>query len=738
MADQRSSPASNPCNVAGSFRPVPAYLRLHPNHPMNTLSFQRPRPPMLMAAIGSLLAAALYMLAAGPASAAPHQPNIVFILTDDLGWGDVGTFFQNHRGDRPRELTPHLDRMAAQGVMLTQNYVAAPVCVSSRSSLLTGLHQGNAVVRDNQFDRALEDNHTLATVLRQAGYATAAIGKWGLQGGGEAPDWDASPLKRGFGFYFGYVRHVDGHEHYPKEAPYFEKKARQHGPVRVWDNRADVTASMDKCYTTDLFTARAKKWIIDHTHSRCGQPFFMYLAYDTPHAVIELPTQAYPGGAGFKGGIQWLGEPGHMINTASGKIDSWYDPAFASATHRDGGDSAASSKPWPDVYRRYATCVRRIDYCVNDLLQLLKDLGIDDNTLVIFSSDNGPSMESYLPEPFSPQFFSGYGPFDGIKRDCWEGGLRVPTIVRWPKHVAAGRVIDRPCASWDWLPTFAGAAGVPAPARADGVSLLPLLTGHGSQRDRGYLYFEYHLKGRTPNFPEFEPGHRNRQRNQMQAIRLGNLMGVRYDIKSADDDFEIYNVQTDPKEARNLARDSAQASVQRKMKTLALQAHRPSPEAPRPYDAELVPAVEGAETTQPGVNWAAYQGEFPWVPDFEALTPMLSGRAERPDFAALPKQLTGAIFSGYLIIPADGEYAFYFHIDGRALLRLHDALMIDADYGYAPGAERTAKIRLAAGLHPFRLFCTTQHARTALSLDWSGPGFDRQPVAASAFAVPPR
>ena len=263
---------------------------------------------------------------------AQQKPNIIFILTDDLGYGDVGVFYQHQRqlsGDRslPYELTPNIDNLAAHGARFTQQYANAPVCAPSRASLLTGVNQGNASVRDNQFDKQLEDNYTIANVLKAGGYNTVAIGKWGLQGTKvPEPNWPAHPLKRGFDHYFGYMRHGDGHEHYPVEGIYGTKK-------QVWDDYKEVSAGLSKCYTADLWTAAAKKWIVDHTKSNdAGKPFFMYLAYDTPHAVLELPTQAYPAGGGLKGGMQWLGDNGHMISTASGTPDSYVYPAFANAT----------------------------------------------------------------------------------------------------------------------------------------------------------------------------------------------------------------------------------------------------------------------------------------------------------------------------------------------------------------------------------------------------------------------
>ena len=182
---------------------------------------------------------------------------------------------------------------------------------------------------------------------------------------------------------------------------------------------------------------------------------------------------------------------------------------------------------------------------------------IDSNTLIVFTSDNGPSDESYLPKNFvpnNPDFFNSFGPFDGIKRDCWEGGLRVPTIVLWPQHIPANQIITTPSISYDWLPTFAEVANYAAPARTDGISLLPSLMGKGKQRSSS-VYIEYYNEGVTPNYKKFELAHRLRLRNQMQMIRCDNVVGVRYYVKSSDDNFEIYDVVSDTKEAKNLAGD---------------------------------------------------------------------------------------------------------------------------------------------------------------------------------------
>ncbi|SMO44017.1 sulfatase-like hydrolase/transferase [Fodinibius sediminis] len=673
---------------------------------------------------------------------ASSKPNIIFILTDDMGWGDVGVFYQNSRkkeGDRsePWQRTPNLDRLAAEGARLTHHYVSAPVCAPSRASLLSGLSQGHANIRDNQFDKALADNHTMATVLKELGYATAAFGKWGLQGderySEDGDEWPAHPLNRGFDYFLGYMRHRDGHEHYPKEGIY-------RGQKEVWRNRENITPKLDKAYTADLWTAAAKQWITDQVqNSNDDEPFFAYLAYDTPHAVLELPTQPYPEGGGLDGGLQWTGEAGQMINTASGKVDSWVHPDYAQATFDHDKKASTPEIAWPDVYKRYATANRRIDSGVGDIVTLLEDLGVDSNTLIVFTSDNGPSRESYLPEeyePNKPTFFESFGPFDGIKRDTWEGGIRVPTIAYWPATIPAGQVIDFPSINYDWLPTFVNAAGAPAPAIADGVSLLPELEGGEINHDRT-IYLEYFQGGSTPEYEDFSMEHQGRERNQMQVVRMGDYVGVRYDIESAQDDFEIYNVPKDPQQTDNLAQQPENqrfiGKLQQKMKDRALQSRMPNESAPRPYDDEMMPPASNGET-EAGVTWKAYDGTFPWVPRVRTLEPAATGKASRPDPGVADKDHRALFFRGYIDVPADGTYKLYLSTAMGAVLRIHDATVIDADYGYRPGTERTGEIKLKAGLHPFRLyFMNGNREDVRLQLQWSGPGISKQPVPPGRF-----
>ena len=633
---------------------------------------------------------------------AQQKPNIIYVLVDDLGYGDLGVLFQNQKPKNlPTLVTPNLDAMAKAGAILTQQYANAPVCAPSRASLLTGVNQGNAHIRDNQFDKAIENNHTMATVLKDAGYTTVAIGKWGLQGTDEKqrPNWPAHPLKRGFDQYYGYMRHADGHEHYPVEGVYRGKK-------EVWSNYNEVSADLQKCYTTDLWTAKAKDFIIGfEKQHQAKQPFFMYLAYDAPHAVLELPTQAYPQGGGLKGGLQWLNEKGKMINSATGTVDSYVHPDYANASYDDDHDPNTPAKPWPDTYKRYATAVRRLDDAIGDIRTLLADLKIADNTIIVFTSDNGPSIESYLPKqyvPNHPTFFESYGPFDGIKRDCWEGGLRMPSVIAWPKRIAAGKVVNTPSMLSDWLPTFADAAGAPIPARVTGVSLVPALTNVGKQAE-SKVYVEYFEAGSTPAFTQFEASHANRKRNQMQMLRIGDMVGVRYNIKSAADDFEIYNVVKDPKQADNLAKSGGLSKLQQQFRNKALQSHMVDGEAKRPYDSVAISGVTTPKTAKPGLKWSFFTGNFHYVSVSNQLKPAATGMAK--SLAAVTTKIKGLIqYETLLKIAKKSTYTFRLSTTGKAFVKLHDINLLDADFGYTSGQTIEKTVMLEAGCHPLNIY----------------------------------
>ncbi|QDS91324.1 Arylsulfatase precursor [Roseimaritima multifibrata] len=670
----------------------------------------------------------LIVFTTGLARAAEQRaPNVIFILCDDLGWGDLGVFYQNQLTNHPHMKTPHIDKMAEQGLQLRAHYCPAPVCAPSRSTLLTGVHQGHAVVRDNQFDKMLENNHTLATVMRDAGYKTALIGKYGLQGdGSDADSWPGYPTKRGFDEFYGYVRHRDGHLHYPAN-PYPAGDSPNHkDPKEVWHNDQEVSAGLSGCYTTDLFTARSKDWIAKQATQHPEQPFFLYLAYDTPHAALQVPAVEYPEGSGLNGGLQWLGEPGKMINTAVGTIDSYRHPDYA-------------DQEWSDGAIRFATMVRRIDSAVGDLLQTLQDLGIDENTLVVFSSDNGPHRESYLSNvKYDPTAFKSYGRFDGIKRDTLEGGIRVPTLAWWPSHIKPGQVTHAPSQFHDWMPTFAEIAGALSPARSDGVSLLPTLQGNRKQTP-STIYVEYVNNGATPNYSDFAPLHRGQKRRQMQVVHVDGFKGIRVNIQSAKDPFEIYDLAKDPQERTNLAGTSDRfRRLQQKMQDRVLQLRRPNPSAKRPYDDALVPAVDGLpeESIAEGLHWRARNGSFAYVPSLQGQTPDQIGTVDHIDLKQI-SIATGAVeWSGYFKVPADGDYTFTLSTSRGAFLRIHDAAVIDADAQYEAGSDVTGTIRLAKGWHPIRLTCLKAEADDSLTLTWAASDSEPQPFVTADLRQP--
>lgn len=666
----------------------------------------------------------LFALCSGALAAAP-KPNIIFVLTDDLGYGDLGVFYQNSRNfaanrDLPAFVTPHLDALAADGMRLTRHYCPAPVCAPSRASLLLGVHQGHANVRDNQFDKELADNHTLASLLKQAGYATANIGKWGLQGGAGFP---GHPQNRGFDHFFGYLAHEAAHLHYPKEEG-----------GTIYDGFTDVTAQLDKCYSTDLITAQAKKWIAERHAADASQPFFLYLAYSAPHARLDVPTQAYPAGGGVSGGVQWTGTPGAAINTANGTINSWIHPDYATATWDHDHNPATAEVAWPEYAKRHATMIRRLDDAIADLRTLLGDLAIADHTLIVFTSDNGPHNEAGTGGSYTenPTFFRSYAGFDGIKRDLWEGGVRVPTIVEWPEGIAAGSQSAAPSQFHDWMPTFAELAGLPQPERSDGVSLLPTLTGAGVQRS-GIVYSEYQIGVSTPNYADFESAHIT-ARGEMQMLQLGDFKAVRYNTTSPATDFRIYNVAVDPKETTDLAGQPG-VPTQQAIKDRVLQVRRTGGGVTRSYDSEPVPPVVVPSLVQ-GLHYRAYETAASYVPAWETGTAVAEGDANSPDPALRSRDSdVGLLFTGYLRVPAEGDYRFFLTTDTGAFVRLHEAQLIDADYGYTAGGEAASgAIRLKAGHHPIRIYY--RHGSSpdhALALEWSGPGFARQPVPASAF-----
>ena len=667
--------------------------------------------------------------------AAQSRPNIIFFFVDDLGYGDLGCFWQDGRSASKKFDTPALDSMAAEGAMLTHHYVAASVCAPSRASLLQGRHQGHCDVRRNipDTDQALPDNHTIASVLKAAGYRTIHIGKNGLAGGADSTNLsgtgsqnlDAHPLDRGFDRFFGYLFHDDAHEHYPANGT-TDKEAH------IYDDYRQVTDASLDLYSTDAWTAAAKKEIIDEATDGDDQPFFLYLAYDTPHFRMQRPAVAYPAlstnGVATTGGIQWTTD-----TDGSGNV------RYASTADGTGAPDAYTHPDvpagWTDLEKQHVGMIRRIDNSVADILQTLKDLEIDGDTLCIFSSDNGPHNE----KGNDPRSFESFANLEGIKRDMWEGGIRLPTIVRWPDNIAGAtsdsnniHKISAPSATWDWMPTFCEMADVPAPAWCDGVSILPTLTGTGTQREKGYLYFEYYSSGSTRDWTEF-PNHGGETKREMQGLRIGDHMGVRTGISSGSEPFQIYDVTTDPGQATNLA--VSLPDLQAEMQYLALTARRPGTDVTRTYDSLALPSVSPGPAG-PGVDWMSYTdpgATWQWVPEFRDLTATSSGTSPDVNLAVRPTDDDfGLQFSGYIEVPTAGNYTFYLDSDTGAQFFLHDGHLIDEDYNHS-GSATSPAVKLAAGLHPFRLYYRHATGTRDLSIEWSGPGISRETVPTTAL-----
>jgi arylsulfatase A-like enzyme len=435
----------------------------------------------LTAALPLFAGLAATTTAAQAAPATPAKPNFVFLLADDLGYGDLGSFGQ-------REIhTANLDRLAAAGTRFTNAYAGTAVCAPSRCSLMTGLHVGHASVRGNSRAPGVQslkkDDVTLAQVLKPAGYATGLVGKWGLVN----PDTNVAglPTRHGFDFFYGYLNQTQAHNSYPSFLWRNETKIPLPNVVPNEQPNGAGVSSNKAVFSDDLLLQESLGFIRAH---RDG-PFLLCFTPTLPHANNESTPLGLE--------VPDLGE------------------------YRD--------RDWPAAKKAYAAMVTRLDHDVGEFLALLKELHLEENTVVIFTSDNGPHREG----GYDPEFFHSAGPFRGIKRDLYEGGIREPTIARWPGHIPAGATSE---AAWDFadvLPTFADLAGAPIPAGLDGVSIVPALLGHPQPAlAQRFLYWEI-----------YEGGFK-------QAARRGDWKAV---IPRLDAPIELYDLAHDVGEQHNLA-----------------------------------------------------------------------------------------------------------------------------------------------------------------------------------------
>ena len=451
------------------------------------------------------IVAGILLTALAPAPAADKRPpNIVFILADDLGYGDLGCYGQK------RIRTPNIDRLAKEGLRFTQCYAGSTVCAPSRCALMTGLHTGHAWIRGNGNQALRPGDTTVAELLQQAGYHTGLIGKWGL--GKE--NTTGVPQRKGFDEFGGYLDQVHAHDYYTSYLWRYDPRTGFDGQQMLYENLAGKKG----LYTHDLFTTAALNFmrINKPDSSNKYHPFFLYLAYTIPHANNEEGSRS-----------------GNGMQVPS--------------------DAPYSSEPWPQTEKNKAAMITRLDSDVGKLMDKLKELKIDDSTIVFFSSDNGPHKEGGV----DPTFFQSSGPLRGIKRDLYEGGIRVPLIVRWPQKIKPGRVNSEPWAFWDFLPTAAALSETGTPPKIDGISMLPTLLGQTSTNRHESLYWEFHEHG-------FQ-----------QAMRVGDWKAVR---PQADEPLELYDLKTDPGEKKNVAGEHS--DVVAKMEQLMKNSRSEAPEWP--------------------------------------------------------------------------------------------------------------------------------------------------------------
>ena len=453
---------------------------------------------------------------------AQSRPNIIYILADDLGYADLSCYGQQ------RFSTPNIDRLASEGLRFTDHYSGATVCAPSRACLMTGKHTGHCTIRGNSGRDAQgkrvsitlqAEDLTLAEILQQSGYRTGLFGKWalGLEG------TSGQPTKQGFDETYGFLNQTHAHNYYPEYI--YRNDRREPIPGNVGGKR--------NVYVADRFIEEGLKFIdrsvARNKASHNDQPFFLYLPLITPHAELLVPEDSLQEFAG-----RWPETP--FVENGSG---AWKGAPIG----------VYASQPTPRA--AFAAMVTRMDSDVGKILAKLKETGLDENTIVMFSSDNGPHLEGGA----DPDFFNSSGELTGRKRDLYEGGIRVPMLVRWPTKIAAGTTSNFPSAFWDILPTCADLAATESPAGTDGTSLLPVLLGKNPRDIQRGLYWEFHERETTN-----------------QAARKGPWKAVRHDPNLP---LELYNLDSDIAEKKNVADENP--SIVAEMESYLQTARSPSP-----------------------------------------------------------------------------------------------------------------------------------------------------------------
>jgi arylsulfatase A-like enzyme len=412
---------------------------------------------------------------------AQARPNIVLIQADDLGYGDLSAYGQ------AQFATPGLDRLARDGIRFTQYYAGSTVCAPSRGALMTGLHTGHAWIRGNGEIPLRDEDVTVAMRLREAGYRTAVIGKWGLG----TPGTSGQPDKKGFDYAFGFLDHRHAHRQFTDH---------------LYRNAERIAVDLSRDYVNDLFTREAEAFVTKED----PKPFFLYLNYTVPHAELRVPEDSL------------APHRGHFPETPF--VNATADAKPAGATI-EGTSLGYRSQPTPRA--AFVAMITRMDRDIARLTAAIDDRTLGGRTLIMFVSDNGPHREG----GGDPDYFKSSGGLRGIKRDLYEGGIRVPMIARWTGTIPAGRVSDHPWAHWDMLPTLTELGGATAPDGIDGVSMVRALKGQ-PQPTHDTFYWEFHERG-------FQ-----------QAVRMGQWKAVRL---AKDGPLELYDLASDPYEQRNVA-----------------------------------------------------------------------------------------------------------------------------------------------------------------------------------------
>jgi arylsulfatase A-like enzyme len=439
----------------------------------------------------------------------PRLPNIVFILADDLGYGDLSCYGQQ------KYSTPNIDRIGARGMLFRQHYTGTTVSAPSRSSLMTGLHTGHTPIRGNMTWEPEgqwplpASSVTIAEMLKARGYATGAFGKWGLG----YIDTEGDPNKQGFDEFFGFNCQTLAHNYYP----YY-----------LWHNHEKVILPANEgtgkgTYAPDTIHRQALRFM----EANRDKPFFLFYPTTIPHAELFAKDE--------------------YIKMFRGK--------FTPEKSFKGTDDGPTYKrgPYgsqPEAHAAFAGMIKELDDYVGEILAKLALLGLEENTIVIFASDNGPHLEAGA----DPDYFNSNGDLRGYKRDMYEGGIRTPLLVKWPQKIRPGSVSNQICAFWDWMPTFAEITGSPLPKITDGISILPTLLKKKGQQQHGYLYWEFHeLGGKT-------------------GIRMGKWKAVKLNVDKAPlGSVELYDLSKDIGETTNIA--SSHPDIVNKMEDIMKQAH---------------------------------------------------------------------------------------------------------------------------------------------------------------------